>query len=164
MRLNSVRPMARHAQQTGQPAQNGPAGPDGSLRRRSRGPVPGRPSVSRASPASPTPPASPVLVCFPLASNDDVPSLWSQQQQRTIVVVSPRRVVRGNLTNGLPAERNVTLSRHSACPIYRLYLKSVIYVQRANSRGCLAVSPSHHLRTFLNVLSRLYFRFAQRTR
>jgi hypothetical protein len=30
--------------------------------------------------------------------------------------------------------------------------------------GCLAVSPSHHFRAFLYVLSRLYFRRAQRTR
>src|SRR5260370_24097457 len=63
-----------------------------------------------------------------------------------------------------PPERSVTVSRHSARPIYRLYLKSVIQAQCANRRGCLAVSPSHHLRTFLNDLSRLYFRFAQRTR
>ena len=63
-----------------------------------------------------------------------------------------------------PTERSVKVSLHSARPIYRLYLKSVIHVQCANRRGCLVVSPSHHLRTFLNVLSRLYFRLAQRTR
>jgi hypothetical protein len=63
-----------------------------------------------------------------------------------------------------PTERSVTVSRHSARPIYRLYLKSVTHAQCANRRGCLAVSPSHHLRTFLNVLSRLYFRLAQRIR
>ena len=63
-----------------------------------------------------------------------------------------------------PTERSVTVSRHSARPIYRLYLESVTHAQCANRRGCLAVSPSHHLRTFLNDLSRLYFRFAQRTR
>jgi hypothetical protein len=63
-----------------------------------------------------------------------------------------------------PAERSVTVSRHSARPIYRLYLKSVTHVQCANRRGCLAVSASHHLRTFLYDLSRLYFRYAPRIR
>ena len=63
-----------------------------------------------------------------------------------------------------PTERSVKVSLYSARPIYRLNLNSVDHFQCANRSGCLSVRPFHHLRTFLYDLSRLYFRFAQRTR
>ena len=63
-----------------------------------------------------------------------------------------------------PTERSVKVSLHSARPIYKLNLNSVVHFQCANRSGCLAVRSVHHLRTFLYDLSRLYFRFAQRTR
>jgi GMC oxidoreductase len=63
-----------------------------------------------------------------------------------------------------PTERSVKVSLYSARPIYRLNLNSVFHFQCANRAGCLSVRSFHHLRTFLYDLSRLYFRFAQRTR
>src|SRR5579859_7850739 len=38
-----------------------------------------------------------------------------------------------------PTERSVKVSLHSARRICRLYLKSVIHAQCANSRGCLEI-------------------------
>ena len=91
----------------------------------------------------------------------------SQQGQAVSVWLAGEQDPPGGLGGShpqAPTERSVKVSLHSARPIYRLFWNSVIHAQWANRRGCLAVSPSHHLRAFLYVLSRLYLRRAQRTR
>jgi hypothetical protein len=72
-------------------------------------------------------------------------------------------VARGNRTPGLPQNRNVTVSCHSAFLIWPLQ-NSVIHAQWANSPGSRCRRPYHQRFARLNALSRLNFLRAQRTR